>query len=435
MHPRFQVDQSPPPPIFYKMKSLELESTDAEADLCACIAVINESPALHSFAADEGPRSTVLLEVCPVIFLSLGRSGRPLKSLVLLARSGSRPGPMHITNTYTYSLVELIKRSQLEELVLRSDAIISGIVLNVISGLPRLKTLGVTFDPRFLEGYRAPVPQNGFPLLECLKGDILAIRSLLTLPKFPRLARLVTLPFQDGRWVGWPVFREIVRTIGESCHALEVLHLSTKVPSEGGHMSTSEWPATSIFAHLQACPRLKDVRFDFSGSKFESSSPMGRELDLSDEQWEQLALAWPDLVSIWFGATWSPRPRATLRTIASFFGHCSQLSSFRIPVLARGGDAKALLEEVSPKQDPIHLDFQTSWIDKEGSQDIATFLAALAPDPKTNIHLPTPLSFGQYMDLSGYDITVEERIKELARRDDWQGIDQLVDSARNAGQP
>ncbi|KAG8912651.1 hypothetical protein FRC00_004035, partial [Tulasnella sp. 408] len=50
MHPRLQVDQSPPLPLFYKMNSLELESADAESEVCAYVAVINESPGLHSFA-------------------------------------------------------------------------------------------------------------------------------------------------------------------------------------------------------------------------------------------------------------------------------------------------------------------------------------------------------------------------------------------------
>ncbi|KIO21262.1 hypothetical protein M407DRAFT_29139 [Tulasnella calospora MUT 4182] len=215
-----------------------------------------------------------------------------------------------------------------------------------------------------------------------------------------------------------------------------------------------KWPPTSAFANLQACPRLKDVRFDFSCSLFLEASLMEKEIVLSDERWEQLAMAWSDLVSIWFradcdwdnigtGDAWAvyaPRPRATLRTIASFFRYCPNLYNFSIPIHARGEEAKAILKEVSPKQEPTQLDFRQSWIDKEDAPNVAIFLAALSPHPKTDIQIPRCLLSSEMNRGAGQTLLVEREVDlegqtmEIARRNDWQSIRQLVESAPNTQQ-
>ncbi|KAG9043343.1 hypothetical protein FS837_009728, partial [Tulasnella sp. UAMH 9824] len=249
-----------------------------------------------------------------------------------------------------------------------------------------------------------PIPQNAFSYLECLRVHILRDDPLLTVPSLRSLTKLVMLG--NGRkgkpLCGLEPVRYMEMVASQNCPTLEVLHISTKLRSPGRPEATqSSWQTESIFAPLQACSRLQEVRFDFSESSLARAPAVEKRLDLSDEQWEQLALAWPDLRSMWFYSgprydedqgwvertprTTVPRPRATLRTIASFFYNCSKLSRLRIPVFARGEEARAA-PEIGSARDPVQLDLRGSWIDRKDMQDVAIFLANLAQ--KTDIQVP-----------------------------------------------
>lgn len=93
-----------------------------------------------------------------------------------------------------------------------------------------------------------------------------------------------------------------------------------------------------------------------------------------------------------------------------------------------------VLKEVSPKQYPIQLDFRESWSDKKDAPDVANFLAGLSPHPETDIQVPRRLSPSERQEI-WKRFSVEEQTTEIARRDDWQCIKQLVESARNTRPP
>lgn len=438
--PRFQVERVPPLPIFPKLNSLELMLCAAKSEVCVCTAVIKESPFLDRFAAGVFRTYEDLpSDSWTALFATLGNCGRPLKYLaVWLDMDGL--GTTQIIDAKTHSLAQLIVRSKLQELALPSNAIPIRIILNAISYLPTLRKLRLGHCDSFTMDYETPVPKDAFSSLECLEGDSTAVRSLLVIPKFPSLTKLV---IENGRsyTVGpgpilWSFVREMIGVIGRSCPALEILHFQMMLYSEEETaILTTGRPATSSFAQLQACPRLKDVRFDFSGTSFDSAGSLEEELNLSDDQWEQLAVAWPDLNSIWFSvgpsydgndewAVWEPRPRATLRTTASFFRHCPKLFRCGVSVLARGEEARAALKDVLPKQQPTRLDFRGSWADKKDAQGIAMFLASLVSHQDSEMKIP------QILSSSRVNPELPHTVVEFERRQDWQEIKQLVESIR-----
>ncbi|KAG8912652.1 hypothetical protein FRC00_004036 [Tulasnella sp. 408] len=440
--PRFQVEGVSPLPIFPKLNSLEFMFCTAKSEVCVCMAVINESPCLDRFVAHVITSYTDLpSDAWTALLATLGNRGRPLKYLAVLPDMDGL-GTTHIIGPKTHSLAQLIVRSTLQELALPSDVIPIRIILNAISYLPTLKKLQLGYCDSFTVDYETPVPQNAFSSLECLEGGSAAVRSLLVIPKLPSLAKLV---IRDGRSytvgsgpLSWPFVREMIGVISRSCPALEILHLQTMLYSEEEtDILTTGRPATSVFVQLQACPSLKDVRFDFSGTSFDHPGSLEEELNLSDDQWEQLAVAWPDLKSIWFSAgssyhegrhdewaVWAPRPRATLRTTASFFRHCPELFCCGVSVLARGEEARAAMKDVLPRQEPTRLDFRGSWADKKDAQGIAIFLASLVSYQDSDMKIPQLLSSYQV------DPELPHTVVEFERRQDWQEIKQLVDSTR-----
>lgn len=441
----FHNEGSPPLPIFPSLTSLELELGDAPLHGLVWTAVINESPVLDSFAAcASGPHSGVPCHVWLALLASLDNLAMPLKTLTLRPGSGGLDG-MNRIGFETHSLAQFITRSKLQELVLPGDTVTVGVILNVISHLPTLKTLEVGYYTRFPWESRAPVTRNAFSSLECLKGDVMAIKSLLISLEFPNLTKLVITSDINRGELAWFVVPAIVGAIRQSCPVLEVLHLSLWLrPEKQGDIQLLGWPPASFVDNLQACHRLKDVRLDFSTAMFFGGTlSMEKDIVMSDEQWETLAIAWPDLVSIWYSwsdrdrpsGLYAPRPKATLKTIASFFRHCPNLSSFGIPLCAKGEEARMVLKEVSPRQYPTHLDFRQSWSEKKDAPDVAKFLAGLSPHPETNIQVPRRLLPSELSQEPWKLTLVEEQATEIARRDDWQCIKQLVESARNTRQP
>ncbi|KAG8895328.1 hypothetical protein FRC00_007613 [Tulasnella sp. 408] len=441
--PKFQVDGLPPLPIFPKLNSLEFWPRDTTSEMCVCTAVISESPVLDKFAI--GIHTAYVIppsDTWVALFATLGNRGRPLKCLAIQPVVYGL-GTVDAIDAKTHSLAQLIVRSKPQELALPSDVIPTRIILNAISYLPTLKKLELGYCQSFTVDYETPVPQNAFSSLECLEGDSAAVRSLLVIPKFPSLTKLV---IEDGYSytvgngpLSWSFVREMIGVISRSCPALEILHLQTMLYSEEEtDISTTGRPATSVFVQLQACPRLKDVRFDFSGTSFDHPGSQ-EELNISDDQWEQLVVAWPDLKSIWFSAgsshhyhegrrdewaVWAPRPRATLRTTASFFRHCPKLLCFGVSVLARGEEARAAMKDVLPRQEPTRLDFRGSWADKKDAQGIAIFLASLVSHQDSDMKVPQILSYNEVNPERPHTVV------EFERRQDWQEIKQLVESTR-----
>ncbi|KAG8919234.1 hypothetical protein FRC01_001399 [Tulasnella sp. 417] len=433
--PIFQVKESPVLPIFPKLKSLEWKFGPGTSEVRVVTAVINESPALDSLAIFASPeREEVPSDSWMAFFSSLDNHGRPLQSLKILARiHGS--GASYDIKAKIPSLVQLIRRSALRELILPSDAIEAEAIASAISYIPTLKVLEVWDRYSVSETYEeALIPHNAFSSLECLRGDIITVGSLLVIPTFPTLAKLMIQGPSDEATVAWPFVRRTIRAIGQSCPALEVLHLRVGLFFEElGDFERGGTGPTSVFASLRGCPRLKDVLFDLSGTWFDGFHR--DEINLLDEQWEHIAEAWPDLTSVWFGAGLSyegrgwassaPRPRATLRTIASFFRHCPKLMSFGVAISAKGKEARSALGEISPKQGPTRLDFRGSWI-LEDTQDVAIFLASQVPHQDTEIQIP--------QSLLEYSRGTLEQVLEVARREEWQKIRQLVGSARTTRQ-
>ncbi|KAG9043522.1 hypothetical protein FS837_009419 [Tulasnella sp. UAMH 9824] len=432
--PIFGVDGRSPLPLFPKLNSLELEVGGAISEVPLCTAIIDESPVLDSFEVNvcTYADAEITYDTWLAMFASLRKHGRTLKRLAIRSeKQGS--GLQYVTDRkaqLTTELAQLIDRTKLQELVLPRDLIENGVIFNTIPYIPTLKTL-----------------ENAFSSLECLKVELLEGEPILTVPSLRSLAKLVILGddlFGRAIW-GLQVVRSMVMAVGQNCPTLEVLHVFMKLRSqEPSETSQSGWPTESVFAPLQACSRLQDVRFDFSETSFADDPSMEKELDLSDEQWEQLALAWPGLRSMWFYAgprydedqgwvgwtprTTVPRPRATLKAIASFFRNCPNLSRLHIPVLARGEEARAA-PEIGSARDPVQLDLRGSWIDKADMQDVAIFPAALAP--KTDVQVPRTVSHYELnVEVQGA-LYPEERTIEIARRGDWQGIRQLVDCAQN----
>ncbi|KAG8919315.1 hypothetical protein FRC01_001348, partial [Tulasnella sp. 417] len=441
VHPTIQMEDSPVLPIFPKLKWLQYDLLKDNSDVC--VWVINESPALDSFALfTPGYADDMLAERCVAVFSSLGIHGRPLKTLAIRPRMYNDTGAGDVMDAKADSLVQLIGRSTLQELILPTDAIRTEVIASAISYLPTLKVLEVSDDLAISDDYEAaPVPHDAFSSLECLRGDIMAVKLLLTIPTFPSLAKLMIEDHVEGANVSWFFVREVIRAIGQSCPALEVLHLCVRLFSEETGGSERDGRATnSVFTTLQGCPRLKDILFEFSGSWFNGASSMEEEINMTDAQWEQLAEAWPDLTTMWFcmgladkDSRWfdsNPRPRATLRTISSFFRHCPKLSSFGVPISARGEEARTALEAVSPKQGPTRLDFRGSWIDQEDVQSVAIFLASQAPHQETEIRIPQPPEPYE----PGLRV-LKGRTIEIAQSESWQEMMQLVESARATGRP
>ncbi|KAG8919235.1 hypothetical protein FRC01_001400 [Tulasnella sp. 417] len=431
---RFQVKESPVLPIFPRLKSLEWKFGPGTSEVRVVTAVISESPALDSLAIFASPeRDELPSDSWVAFFSSLDNHGRPLKSLKILARiHGS--GASYDMEAKIPSLVQLIRRSALQELILPSDAIGAEAIAIAISYIPTLKVLEVSDQYSVFEVYEAaPVPHNAFSSLECLRGDVITVVSLLIIPTFPSLAKLMIQGPSGEANVAWPFIRRAIGAIGQNCPALEVLHLRVglffKDFEDVGGSETGRTGPTSAFASLRGCPRLKDVLFDLSGTWFDGFHR--DEINLLDEQWEHIAEAWPDLTSVWFGtgvsyeghglASSVPRPRATLRTIASFFRHCPKLSSFGVAISARGEEARSALGEISPKQGPTRLDLRGSWI-IEDAQDVAIFLASQLPHQDSEIQIP--------QSQLEYNRGTPEQALEVARREDLQRIRQLVGSAR-----
>ncbi|KAG8910227.1 hypothetical protein FRC01_006453, partial [Tulasnella sp. 417] len=442
-HPTVQIDESPVLPIFPKLKSLECDLREDNFEVC--VLVINESPALDSFAlfADPGSAYEVELPSQPwvAVFSSLGNHGRPLKTLAIRPIMYDTEA-RDVMDAKADSLVQLIGRSPLQELILPRDAIMTEIIASAISYLPTLKVLEVSDDWTIPDDYEAAsVPHNAFSSLERLSGDIIPVKSLLTIPTFPSLAKLMIEDRDEEAHIAWFFVRDMIKAIGQNCPALEVLHVCVRpFFDEPGDSERARRATTSVFTTLQGCPRLKDVLFDFSKTWFSDASSAEEDVNMSDAQWEQLAEAWPDLTSVrfWMGRPdedcgwfeFAPRPIATLRTISSFFRHCPKLFSFSVPIFARGGEARTALVEVSPKQGPTQLDFRGSWIDTEDVQGVAIFLASQSPHQETEIriHLPEEPYVPNLLVLQG-------RAIDVAQYEGWQEMKQLVESARTTDKP
>ncbi|KAG8907799.1 hypothetical protein FRC01_007564 [Tulasnella sp. 417] len=439
IHPTVQIEESPIPPIFPKIKSLECDLREDNFD--ACVRVINESPSLDSFAlfADPGHVLELPSEPWVAVFSSLGNHGRPLKNLAIRPRMYGTEA-RDAMDAKTDSLAQLIRQSELEEVILPGDAIRVEIIASAMSYIPTLKLLEVWNHWNGPDEPDAvPIPHDAFPSLECLRGDIIAVASLLVIPTFPSLAKLMIQGEVGGAWMAWPFVREMIGTIAQSCPALEVLHLSVNLCfRETNDSESARRTTTSGFSTLQGCPRLKDVLLDFPKTLSPNARSIEDGINLSDAQWEQLAEAWPDLTSVrlCMGRCEDdrefepicPRPRATLRTISSFLRHCPKLFSFGVPILARGEEARTALEGVSPTQGPTRLDFRGSWIDKEDTQDVALFIASQSPHQETEIRIPQPEEpYEPRLHVGGQTI-------EVAQYEGWQEIKHLVESARTKTQ-
>ncbi|KIO21259.1 hypothetical protein M407DRAFT_29136 [Tulasnella calospora MUT 4182] len=227
--PMFNHDGSSPLPIFPKLTSLEVWVGRTEKDLFACATIASESPILDRFEAHTGIYEASS-HIWITLFASLVKLAIPLKSLVV------QPGTkdfvkMEHMDSYTHSLTQLIVQSKLQELVLPGIAVTLTGVLNTILHLPTLKTLEIGSHPRFPDHFKAPVIRNAFSSLESLTGGVMLIKSLLISLPFPSLAKLVIMRKIDWNYFHWFIVPDLVGAIGESCPALEVLHLSLTLHS------------------------------------------------------------------------------------------------------------------------------------------------------------------------------------------------------------